>query len=522
MGRWSSEYTAYIPAACGDGGRREGKGKGRKRGKRGKEKELCVVLFFKDDVIKKNNLTESEYFVFFIFLIFLLCVAMASSSEGAEVLLRFKTHLPEDLKVTETPFSVPTRMGRYGLSEVVNHLLNLPSPAPFDFLTPNQQFLRTSIGEYLFENGLSAEGILELEYVLALSKPEKAAEYQQEDWVAAITSVHVTAAEHIVAAALYSGKVELVPLNSTSPAAKDPKRFEFLAHEEPLTDVQVFGSHSSQTLKLLTSSKDFSVKCWELKKEQLLEVSRPSVEGAAVVPLRPKHVFSLHGHLGSVEAVAVHSSSQLICTASWDKTLRLWDGAKHEETAAEKPRQGKRRKGNEKEVEGSGGSALPALGTLLGHTEPVTCVRWLGDGLLSGSYDYSVRLWDSESCACVKTFEGQKSVNDLIASLPSSPSQGCIVTAHCDPLLRLWDWREEGLVGKRTLKSHTGWVSSLSWHPKNPYLFLSGSYDGSVKLWDLRSQIPLHSLSEIHNDKVLCVGWSTEQVGVFVAVALMI
>jgi WD40 repeat protein len=33
----------------------------------------------------------------------------------------------------------------------------------------------------------------------------------------------------------------------------------------------------------------------------------------------------------------------------------------------------------------------------------------------------------------------------------------------------------------------------------------SGSYDGSVKLWDLRSNIPLHTLQSAHSDKVLDV-----------------
>jgi ribosome biogenesis protein YTM1 len=34
----------------------------------------------------------------------------------------------------------------------------------------------------------------------------------------------------------------------------------------------------------------------------------------------------------------------------------------------------------------------------------------------------------------------------------------------------------------------------------------SASHDGTLKLWDLRAAIPLHTL-EAHSDKVLCVGW---------------
>jgi ribosome biogenesis protein YTM1 len=67
------------------------------------------------------------------------------------------------------------------------------------------------------------------------------------------------------------------------------------------------------------------------------------------------------------------------------------------------------------------------------------------------------------------------------------------------------------MVSKKALKSHSAWVSTLAWHPTNPNMFLSGGYDGAVKVWDLRSNVPLHSLTQAHKDKVLCVGWAANQ-----------
>lgn len=44
-------------------------------------------------------------------------------AEEVQVTCRFTTKLPDRLRITDTPFAVPSRLTRYGLSEVVNHLI---------------------------------------------------------------------------------------------------------------------------------------------------------------------------------------------------------------------------------------------------------------------------------------------------------------------------------------------------------------------------------------------------------------
>ena len=60
---------------------------------------------------------------------------------------------------------------------------------------------------------------------------------------------------------------------------------------------------------------------------------------------------------------------------------------------------------------------------------------------------------------------------------------------------------------QRAFSSHTDWVVAAAWHPSSQHHIATASYDSSVKLWDMRAAIPLHTLAG-HADKALCMAWT--------------
>ena len=70
------------------------------------------------------------------------------ADDAATVSVRFVSRLPEPVDIPESAFAVPEGLTRKGLAEVINGLLQLDPPQPFDFLI-NEEFLRSSLATFL-------------------------------------------------------------------------------------------------------------------------------------------------------------------------------------------------------------------------------------------------------------------------------------------------------------------------------------------------------------------------------------
>lgn len=43
---------------------------------------------------------------------------------------------------------------------------------------------------------------------------------------------------------------------------------------------------------------------------------------------------------------------------------------------------------------------------LMGHVAAVRCVQYDGHKVVSGAYDYTVKVWDPETESCIHTLQG--------------------------------------------------------------------------------------------------------------------
>eukprot|EP00126_Sphaerothecum_destruens_P011978 Sdes_comp20976_c1_seq1m19096 len=439
---------------------------------------------------------------------------MESSQEEQLVQVKFFTKETAYL-VTDKPFTVPSSLRRLGLSEVINHLLNHESPVPFEFLI-HGEFLRTSLLTFMTEREISFESILEVEYIRAVPPPSTEATISQNDWVSACQSFP-DASGYLTGS--YDCQVRVWDHSGNLITS-------LAGHTGPVKSVALLNPSSASLIgsefRLLSASKDESVRMWSC----LVDNNMDSQLGVC----RCEFV----GHTDSVESIALHPDGTHFVSGSSDKTIKMWSlesaldddlnlsqQLKSANSMVSKKRKIRKGKSQPTQEGQNADQALPkreAIGTLAGHSQVVTCVRWLGTSgfgaskILSSSWDHSLRVWDISTGVNTNMFYGPKAISCCAVS----SSQTLVASGHSDSLVRLWDIREadskERNVVKMTLASHKSIVSGIEWSPTNANQFASCSFDGKVKLWDIRSTSPVCTLARSHSDKVLSLDWSSPSI----------
>ncbi|KAI9764563.1 MAG: hypothetical protein M1840_008389 [Geoglossum simile] len=152
------------------------------------------------------------------------------------------------------------------------------------------------------------------------------------------------------------------------------------------------------------------------------------------------------------------------------------------------------------------------------------CVEWLdvpvgkekaekevnGNFVAVGTFDPDIEIWDLDLIDCLypnailgqreETSEGRKKKKkrkrskkandhyhvDAVLSLAANRHhRNLLASSSADKTVKLWDLNTT--VCAKSYSHHTGKVCSLSWHPKESTILLSGSYDRTVVAADMRA-----------------------------------
>ncbi|KDQ57139.1 hypothetical protein JAAARDRAFT_58614 [Jaapia argillacea MUCL 33604] len=240
--------------------------------------------------------------------------------------------------------------------------------------------------------------------------------------------------------------------------------------------------------------------------------------------------ISPYHHVDAVLSLSWNKTHRnLLASSSADKTIKLWDLSRSPLPS------------NEEEVEGGSGSAIRSFDRV--HRDKIQSVQWNGKEpsvLLSGSYDRSVRVFDTrapdvgvgavvgadvealrwdpwESHSFYVSLENGLILNFDARTLPtslSSPSpslftlsahdgeassldinphiRGCIVTGGTDKMVKVWNvvGGEGGKMGVSLVTSRdlgVGKVFSVSWSPDDPLTLAAAGSKAKLQIWDVGS-----------------------------------
>jgi ribosome biogenesis protein YTM1 len=330
------------------------------------------------------------------------------------------------------------------------------------------------LDEFLTQNGITSETALTVEYVKALIPPLFVASYEHDDWVSSVDVLSSSskaaqwaqtgdALEERILSGSYDGVLRVWNMSS-----------EVVATGQAQTSAIKAVKFLSPT-QIASSGFDRALRIWKYE---------DSEKGQGTGILTP--TLELYGHESSVDNIAVHSPSARILSASSDHNIGIWSTRKNESPAAPEnllPTANKRRKL-------SNAKSLPQRGPLSllnGHQSQVSDVCFdEKDATVaySSSWDHSVKTWDLTTSTCVDT----RTTPQSLYSICHLPEAGLLGTGTMAKHITLIDPRASATtISAMTLRGHTNMVSSLSPDPGSSYRLVSGSHDGTCRVWDIRS-----------------------------------
>lgn len=241
-------------------------------------------------------------------------------------------------------------------------------------------------------------------------------------------------------------------------------------------------------------------------------------------------IATLRGHTHGVSDLSWSTDSFYLCSASDDRTLRIWDirsvlsGPKPADPAVDRCIRVLKGHTNfvfsanfnpqtSSQVASGGFDCTVRIWDVKtgrcnraidAHSDPVTSVHFIRDGsiIVSGSHDGSCKIWDAGTGACLKTVIDDKKPS--VSCSMFSPNGKFILLATLDDSLKLCNYA----TGK-FLKVYSGHANKVyciqsAFSVTNGKYIVSGSEDNCVYIWDLQGKNILQKM-EGHTDAVISV-----------------
>ncbi|RYP48229.1 hypothetical protein DL768_005836 [Monosporascus sp. mg162] len=189
------------------------------------------------------------------------------------------------------------------------------------------------------------------------------------------------------------------------------------------------------------------------------------------------HQQTIEVHSHSVCAITFSPDGKTLASASYDRTIRLWDTA----TGAQQQ-------------------------TIEGHSGPVCAIAFSPDGktLASASGDKTIRLWDTATGAQQQTIETH---SGSICAVAFSPDGKTLASGSYDRTIRLWDTATG--ARQQTIEGHSGSVCAVAFSPDGKTLASGASYDENIRLWDTATGAHQQTI-EGHSGEVCAVAFSPD------------
>jgi len=346
-----------------------------------------------------------------------------------------------------------------------------------DFLVDGK-LLRETLQDHYSAFDISTEQPVKVELIKKTSAPERKPDVNADDWVTSISESRNS---------LYFGCAD----GSVSflSAVNEPKTL--FKTKFAVQSIQVANS------MLAVGSRSSTI--------ELLKIETAMGESEAKAQMK----WQFKGHTGPVSQVSFEQTAERLASVGQDGMLKIWSTVEQtdNENTDELPVPAKQSKLSSVEPENKVKLRAPLV-TLAAHQEPATVCLWCRDSytheIVTGGFDNCLKVYDLNSLKPRASYTRDRPYNTVDRSRKNS----LVATACFDTKIRIYDVRAENeVMVVQAADAHDELVSCLKWSADLENLFISGSYDSLLKMWDFRSpKVPLFDI-KTSSGKVLDCLW---------------
>ena len=410
-----------------------------------------------------------------------------------ELELKFETDLPgEEYKLENNVFQLPLISTPENLNQLLNKVLSLDPPKKFSFLIQNTK-LTSSLEDFINSNLLTTEQAITIYYILDINEPQKTNTIKEDEWIRNIEILqkmkYSPNKPNNYCVGLFNGEISFYSGETNS-------KIYSLKHNSPtdedalimLNDIKYFRLNNEKEnhilIKVCKNSNSiydiFNIDINNQFSDLIFSESKKENEYFNNISINPfnHNIFSLSGTENDKGVVKIYKIPE-------DMTLN--------ETKTQKSKKKKKIEAN---------ILKPELTFDNLHKTFVSNSIFLdNEYLVTGGDDYVLNVYNVNKNLFLNYNTNYKNISSMIRVTNKT-----FLVGYIDGTVKYYDLNSNKAVNIfKDINTKYGYISDIcmsSDKDNHPMTFVTSSYDGNLKIWDIRGgRVPLYRINTSQTEK---------------------
>ena len=410
-----------------------------------------------------------------------------------ELELKFETDLPgEEYKLENNVFQLPLISTPENLNQLLNKVLSLDPPKKFSFLIQNTK-LTSSLEDFINSNLLTTEQAITIYYILDINEPQKTNTIKEDEWIRNIEILqkmkYSPNKPNNYCVGLFNGEISFYSGETNS-------KIYSLKHNSPtdedalimLNDIKYFRLNNEKEnhilIKVCKNSNSiydiFNIDINNQFSDLIFSESKKENEYFNNISINPfnHNIFSLSGTENDKGVVKIYKIPE-------DMTLN--------ETKTQKSKKKKKIEANILKSE-----------LTFDNLHKTFCSNSIfldNEYLVTGGDDYVLNVYNVNKNLFLNYNTNYKNISSMIRVTNKT-----FLVGYIDGTVKYYDLNSNKAVNIfKDINTKYGYISDIcmsSDKDNHPMTFVTSSYDGNLKIWDIRGgRVPLYRINTSQTEK---------------------